>query len=372
MKQANGQAIIQAFETFSPKNYAVEGDKVGLQIGTLNKPVSKVLVALDVNENVVDEAVEEGAELIIAHHPLIFKPIKALRTDEVYGRTVEKLIKNDIAVYAAHTNLDVAPGGVNDMMAEAIGLQATEVLVETAEDPLRKVAVFVPEEQADDVREALGKAGAGALGDYSHCSFNSKGTGMFKPGEGTDPFIGEQGKMEKVDEVRVETIYPVSIEKRVIREMIKAHPYEEVAYDIYDMAVPGEKRGLGRIGYLEEEMTLASFAAHVKKAFDVDGARVVGDLNRTVRKVAVLGGDGNKYVGTAMFKGADVFVTGDLYYHVAHDAMLEGLMMVDPGHNVEKIMKEGVAGFLSSFFEEKKYEATAVASRVDTDPFTFV
>ncbi|TMW73839.1 Nif3-like dinuclear metal center hexameric protein [Alteribacter natronophilus] len=372
VKQANGQTIIQAFESFSPKHFAVEGDKVGLQIGSLNKAVSKVMVALDVNENVVDEAIEEGAELIIAHHPLIFKPIKQLRTDEVYGRTVEKLIKNDIAVYAAHTNLDVAPGGVNDMMAEALGLEGTEVLAETAEDKLKKVAVFVPEEQADDVRDALGKAGAGAIGAYSHCSFNTKGTGAFKPGEGTDPFIGEQGKMEYVNEVRIESIYPASIEKRVIREMTKAHPYEEVAYDVYDMAVPGEKLGLGRIGYLNREMTLKDFAEQVKEAFGVSGARVVGDLERPVRKVAVLGGDGNKYVGTAMFKGADVFVTGDLYYHVAHDAALEGLMMVDPGHNVEKIMKDGVAKFLAAFFEEKKYSTSVTASKVNTDPFTFV
>ncbi|UCZ54519.1 Nif3-like dinuclear metal center hexameric protein [Bacillus shivajii] len=372
MKLANGQTIIQAFESFSPKSFAVEGDKIGLQVGTLNKPIKRVMIALDVLDSVVDEAIEQEADLIIAHHPIIFKPIKALRTDQVYGKTIEKLIKHDIAVYVAHTNLDVAPGGVNDLMAEALKLTNTEVLVETTEDKLKKVVVYVPKEQADDVRDALGNAGAGHIGNYSHCSFNSEGTGAFKPGEGTDPFIGEQGKMEYVDEVKVETVYPASIEKRVIRALVKAHPYEEVAYDIYEMATPGKQYGLGRIGYLNEKMTLSQFADHVKEAFNVKGVRVVGDINKKVEKVAVLGGDGNKYVSAAMFKGADVYVTGDLYYHVAHDAMLEGLAMVDPGHNVEKIMKEGVQSFIDQFVKEKGYDTKVITSKIHTDPFQFM
>ncbi|MDG5786566.1 Nif3-like dinuclear metal center hexameric protein [Evansella sp. AB-P1] len=372
MKLATAQAIIQSFEAYSPKKYAVEGDKIGLQIGTLNKKVKKVMIALDVLETVVDEAIEEGVDLIIAHHPIIFRPIKALRTDKSYGRTIEKLIKNDIAVYAAHTNLDVTPGGVNDLMAEALGLENVEVLVETTEDPLKKVVVFVPEENANDVREALGRAGAGFIGNYSHCTFNTKGTGTFKPGEGTNPHIGEQGKMEYVNEVKVESVFPSSIEKKVIQAMKKAHPYEEMAYDIYNMAIEGQVFGLGRLGTLENEMNLKEFANHVKKAFDVGGVRVVGDLTRSVKKVAVLGGDGNKYTSTALFKGADVYVTGDLYYHVAHDAMMEGLMMVDPGHNVEKIMKEGVRKIIKRFLEEKGYGTEVISSKVHTDPFQFM
>lgn len=214
MKPANGQTIIQAFESVSPKNLAIEGDKIGLQIGTLNKPVKKVMIALDVLESVVDEAVKNEVDLIIAHHPIIFRPIKALNMDSAYGRTIEKLIKNDIAVYAAHTNLDVAPGGVNDLMAEALGLEDVNVLVETTEDPLKKLAVFVPEENADDVRNALGNAGAGHIGNYSHCSFNTNGTGTFKPGAGTNPHIGTQGKMEYVSEVKIESVFPASIEKK--------------------------------------------------------------------------------------------------------------------------------------------------------------
>ncbi|MBU9712078.1 Nif3-like dinuclear metal center hexameric protein [Bacillus tamaricis] len=372
MKFAHGQTIIQEFEVFSPKKYAMEGDKIGLQIGTLNKHVKKIMIALDVLESVVDEAIELGVDLIIAHHPIIFRPIKALRTDQAYGRTIEKLIKNDITVYAAHTNLDVADGGVNDLMAEAIGLENTEVLVETMEDPLKKVIVFVPEEQAPAVREAIGNAGAGHIGNYSHCTFNTAGTGTFKPGEGTNPYIGEQGKMEYVSEVKVESVFHASIEKKIIRAMLKAHPYEEPAYDIYDMGNSGKTLGLGRLGELPDEMTLEKFANHVKKVFDVKGVRVVGDLTRPVKKVAVLGGDGNKYVSTALFKGADVFVTGDLYYHVVHDAMMEGLAMVDPGHNVEKIMKDAVKERLLSFIKAKGYDTEVISSEVHTDPFQFI
>lgn len=372
MKVANGQTIIQSFEQYSPKSYAVEGDKIGLQVGTLNKPINKVMIALDVLETVVDEAIENKVDLIIAHHPIIFKPIKALRTDTSYGRTIEKLIKHNIAVYAAHTNLDVTPGGVNDMMAEALGLKDTQVLAETDSDSLMKLIVFVPEEQAEVVREALGEAGAGFIGNYSHCSFNSKGTGAFKPQEGTDPFVGKKGEMEFVHEVKIETVYHASSEKKIIKAMKEAHPYEEVAYDLYQMGSPGEARGLGRIGYLGDEVSLDQFAEKVKQAFGVKGLRVVGDGDRKVRKIAVLGGDGNKYASQAIRKGADVYVTGDLYYHVAHDAMMEGLAMIDPGHNVEKIMKEGVRKRVQAFLDEKKYATEVIISTVHTDPFRFV
>ncbi|ADU29884.1 Nif3-like dinuclear metal center hexameric protein [Evansella cellulosilytica] len=372
MKLANGQTIIQYFESYSPKSLAVEGDKVGLQIGTLSKPIKKIMVALDVLESVVDEAIEEGVDLIIAHHPIIFRPIKALRTDNAYGRTIEKLIKHNIAVYAAHTNLDVAPGGVNDLMADALRLTNTEVLVKTSEDELKKLVVFVPDEQAVKVREALGNAGAGYIGNYSHCTFNSNGTGTFKPGEGANPYIGDQGKMEYVSEVKIETVFPASIEKKVLRSMITAHPYEEPAYDIYDLDVEGTPLGLGRIGELAEEMDLQSFAEHVKSAFDVSGVRVVGDISRKIRKVAVLGGDGNKYISSAIFKGADVYVTGDLYYHVAHDAMMEGLCIVDPGHNVEKIMKQAVQDKIGLYLNEKGYDTKVITSSINTDPFQFM
>ncbi|WP_078552796.1 Nif3-like dinuclear metal center hexameric protein [Bacillus alkalicellulosilyticus] len=371
-KVANGQAIIQAFEAWSPKSLAVEGDKNGLMIGTLQKPIHKVLVTLDVLEEVIDEAIANEVDLIIAHHPLLFRPLKQINTDKTYGKIIEKAIKHNITIYAAHTNLDVAKGGVNDMMADAIGLSNVEVLAPTTEVQLKKLVVFVPESDATQVRDALGRAGAGHIGNYSHCSFSGHGVGRFKPEEGSDPFIGEQGKLEEVSEIKLETIFPAPLQKKIIAAMIKAHPYEEPAFDIYPLDNPGEILGLGRVGYLQEEMTLHEFGMHVKKVFDVKGARVVGNLEDKVKKVAVLGGDGNKYMNQAIFKGADVFVTGDVYYHVAHDAMMDGLRIVDPGHNVEKIMKEGVKNFLTSFIEENKYDTKVIVSTINTDPFTFI
>lgn len=371
MKDVNGHEIIQLFEQFSPKGYAMEGDKIGLQVGRLNKPVKKVLVALDVLEEVVDEAIKKDVQLILCHHPIIYRPLQKIMTDTPAGRIIEKLIKHDISVYAAHTNLDVAKGGVNDLIAEALGLSNTEVLVPTFETKLKKLVVFVPEEDAEKLTNALGNASAGFIGNYSHCSFTSSGIGQFLPGDNTNPHIGVPGKMEKVKEVRVETILPDHLEKGVLSAMFKAHPYEEVAYDVYPLENQGETLGLGRIGSIEE-MTLKEFASHVKKVLHVEGLRVVGDLNAPVRKVAVLGGDGNKYFMSAKFKGADVYVTGDMYYHTAHDAMMAGLNIIDPGHNIEKVMKAGVAKVLSEMFNEKGYNVSIFPSDVNTDPFQFL
>lgn len=371
-KLANGQTIIQAFESWSPKSLAVEGDKIGLQIGTLNKPIKKIMVVLDLLDTVVDEAIAEGVDLIIAHHPIIFRPLKAIQTDRPYGKIVEKLIKHDIAVYAAHTNLDVAKGGVNDLMAQKLGLEDVEVLAPTTEIKLKKLVVFVPYEHANVIREALANAGAGHIGNYSHCTFNSEGTGTFQPEVGADPFLGEVGKLEHANEMKIETIFPATIQNKVISSLLKAHPYEEVAYDIYSLDNKGEQLGLGRIGLLKADLTLREFALLVKKEFEVEGLRVVGNLQDKVRRVAVLGGDGNKYVSRALFKGADVLVTGDVYYHVAHDAMMDGLNIVDPGHNVEKIMKEAVKTFLEDFLTEKKYDTKVIFSTINTDPFTFL
>lgn len=372
MKFPSGQEVIQAFERFAPKSLAMEGDKIGLQIGTLSKPIKKIMITLDVLEEVVDEAIREQVDLIIAHHPVIYNPLKTVITDSPAGRIVAKCLKNEIAVYAAHTNLDVAQGGVNDLLAEALGLEKTEVLAPTYEDRLKKLAVYVPEDHAEHLRTILGQAGAGSIGNYSYCTFNSSGTGTFLPQDGANPFIGEKGKLEHVDEVKIESIFPASIQNKVISALLKAHPYEEPAYDIYPLDNIGEALGLGRIGYLKDDMTLKEFAEYVKTALDVKGVRVVGNLDSRVKKVAVLGGDGNKFWSKAKFKGADVYVTGDIYYHVAHDAMMEGLNMVDPGHNVEKVMKQGVKCYLQNFLAEKKYDTTIITSQIHTDPFQFM
>ncbi|WP_100406773.1 Nif3-like dinuclear metal center hexameric protein [Bacillus solitudinis] len=371
-KSVNGQTLIQHFEAWSPKSLALEGDKNGLMIGTLNKPVKKVMVALDVLEDVIDEAISEGVDLILAHHPLIFRPMKKIDVSTAHGRIVEKAIKHNVAIYAAHTNLDVATGGVNDMMAEALGLLDTKVLVPTETESLKKLVVFVPNTHKQQVQEAIGNAGAGHIGAYRDCAFTTEGNGMFRPEADASPFIGASGKLEVVEETKIETIIPAHLQNRVVAAILKSHPYEEPAYDIYHLDNKGSVLGLGRIGHLPEEMTLADFAEHVKIAFDVKGARVVGNLSEKINKVAVLGGDGNKYMSHALFKGADVFVTGDVYYHVAHDAMMDGLKIVDPGHNVEKVMKRGVQLYLQKFVKEKGYDTEVIASAVHTDPFHFI
>ncbi|THE15441.1 Nif3-like dinuclear metal center hexameric protein [Bacillus timonensis] len=373
-KIPNGFEVIQVFEGFSPKYLAVEGDrdKIGLQIGTLHKPVKKIMVVLDVLEEVVDEAISSEVDLIIAHHPPIFRPLRAIQTDTPAGRIIQKCILHNIAVYAAHTNLDVAVGGVNDLLANALELTNIELLAPTYEERLKKLAVYVPRESADEVRTALGTAGAGFIGDYSHCTFNTEGTGTFLPHEGTNPHIGAVGQLENVDEIKIETVFPSRIQKKVVTAMLKAHPYEEVAYDIYPLENEGNILGLGRVGYLQHEMTLEQFAHHVKDKLEVDGIRVVGSLTDRVKKVAVLGGDGNKYISHARRAGADVYVTGDMYYHVAHDAMMMGLNIVDPGHNVEKVIKKGVANVLTERFKEKKLEVSVITSELNTDPFQFL
>lgn len=359
-------------EELAPKHYAVPDDKIGLQLGTLHKEISGVLVALDVNDEVIEEAIRLGANLIIAHHAIIYRPLAHLQTDSPAGRQYEKLIKHDIAVYIAHTNLDVAEGGVNDLMAEALGLTGLSPLEDVHTDKLKKLVVFVPVDHVERVRQALFQAGAGWIGKYSHCSFNNEGTGTFVPEEGSTPFIGQQGKLEQVQEVRLETIVPQSVERRAVQAMLKAHPYEEVAYDLYQLDLKGRSFGLGRVGKLPQPVTLGELCEQVKSAYNVPALRFVGDPKRTVHKIAVLGGSGSRYVRHALFAGADVLITGDIDYHTAQDAEAAGIALIDPGHNVEKIMKQGVADYLSGKLQQKKSTTPVYASAVNTEPFRFV
>lgn len=372
MKKVNGHEIITLFEQWSPKRFAMEGDPVGLHIGQLNRQVEKVLVTLDVDEKVIDEAISKGANLVIAHHPPIFRPIKNIMTDTPQGRMIEKCIKNDIAVYAAHTNLDVAPGGVNDLLASKLGLLDTVILEETYVEQMYKLIVFSPESHVFEIRKVLGEAGAGTIGDYRSCSFSSTGTGRFTPNEAAQPYIGAAGKEEAVAEVKIEVILPAILRDKVLKAMLVAHPYEEPAYDLFPLDQPSTRYGLGRIGELKEKATLAQFASHVKNVFGVPALRFVGDATKEIRKVAVLGGDGNKYIGAAKRAGADVLVTGDLYYHVAHDAQAMGLAVIDPGHNIEKVMIEGVANHMRNACEEVGYKVQFIESAIITEPFNFI
>ncbi|MFC4778503.1 Nif3-like dinuclear metal center hexameric protein [Paenibacillus sp. GCM10023252] len=370
----HGQALIQIMEQLAPKHYAVEGDKIGLQLGTLHKEVRRVLVALDVTDEVVDEAIACGADLIIAHHAIIFRPLAKIDTATPAGRLYEKLIKHDIAVYISHTNLDVADGGINDWMADLVGIAAggRSSLEEVHTDKLLKLVVFVPKSHHEQVLEAIWHAGAGEIGNYSKCSFNIEGTGTFLPGADTAPYIGKPGVLERTAEMRIEVVVPHSAHRKVVSAMLKAHPYEEVAYDLYPNDLKGRSFGLGRVGKLIEPISLRELVNRVKIAFNVPQLRLVGDPDRIIRKAAVLGGSGSRYVRHAIYAGADVLITGDVDYHTAHDALAAGVAIIDPGHNVEKIMKQGVTDYLNRELASRKVNTVVTASALSTEPFQFV
>lgn len=326
------QSLVQILEKWAPRKLAMEWDNPGLAIGDLSCEVSKVLLTLTVTSETIDFAAENAYEMIISHHPLFFKQLKSLNRDTPLGKIVYKAIKNDIVIYSAHTNMDVACGGVNDILVNSLNLEQIQILRQTYRERLNKLVVFVPRGYEDAVRNAICDAGAGHIGNYSHCSFSTDGFGTFKPLSGTNPFIGEHNKLQKADEIRIETIIPESIQKKVINAMIKAHPYEEVAFDIYPLDNPGEKFGLGRIGCTKEPMALKEFCEIVKHKLNTSHVRVVGDINKKISKVAVCGGAGSDLIHAAAFCGAHVLVTGDVKYHEAIDAKEVGLAIIDAGH----------------------------------------
>lgn len=371
MKIATGNEIIRIFEESYPKHLAASWDNVGLLIGTLDKEVTNVLVTLDVSLEVVDEAIEQGAQLIIAHHSIIFKPLKSIDTSTTYGKIIEKCIKNNITIYSAHTNLDTAENGVSHLLANALNLQNTKILDITHKDTVKKLGVYVPETYAKQVKDAIHQAGAGILGNYSHCSFTVEGEGSFMAENGANPFMGEIGEIGKVKEIRIETLFPASIENSVIEAMIKSHPYEEVAYDIMVVENYGTYYGYGKIGTLEKKMTLEEFAEYVKVKLDTKFVRMVGNNNDVIEKVAVLGGDGNDFIDIVIKAKADVFVTGDIKYHIAQDAQMGGLHIIDPGHNVEKIMKKGVRDYMVDKCNGI-LDVSFIISNIDTEPFKIV
>lgn len=360
--------LFQQMEKWAPKSLAYDWDPVGLQVGSSNGETKKVMITLDVTEAVVKEAAEKDVNLIIAHHPLLFKSVQHIDMDTIKGKVIQQLIKHDITVYAAHTNLDVAKGGVNDLLCDALKLDHTENLVPIESEQLFKLAVYVPQTHTESVREALGGAGAGHLGNYSHCTFQTSGTGTFKPLEDADPFIGEKLSSVKVEEHRLETIVREADVAEVLQAMKEAHPYEEVAYDIFLLHQTGEESGLGRVGYLPVEMSLEALCEKVKAAFSLEGLRFVGNPKQKVRKVAVLGGSGEKFVQQAIAQKADVYITGDMTFHAAQDAMEMGFSIIDPGHYVEEIMKKATQNYLQQQFSQ----LDVIASTTNTNPFQFL
>lgn len=364
--------IIRLMEDIAPPKWALANDKIGLQIGNVDKPVSRVWVALEASPDVVEQAVSAGVQLIITHHALLFRPISVLDTRQRRSRAIQHLLAADIAVYSAHTNLDVAPGGVNDVIAERIGLNDTEILDVTYRDALRKLAVYVPTAHLEAVRHAIGEAGAGAIGNYSHCTFSSTGIGTFLPGDRTTPFIGAHGVLERVEEARLETVVPESLLPQVLAAMRDAHPYEEVAYDVYHVDQPGPAYGIGRVGNLPKGMSLSAFAEHIRDAFGMRHIRYAGDGDLLVERVAVLGGSGSRWVEKSLAKGAQVLVTADVGHHEAGDAWQDGLAIVDATHAA---LEQPVCAVLADRLQRMLHSVAGdcgvdiAAAPIDVDPF---
>ncbi|WHH59566.1 Nif3-like dinuclear metal center hexameric protein [Petroclostridium sp. X23] len=341
--------IMGMLEQLAPIRLAENWDNVGLLLGDREQPVNHMMVTLDVTMEVVQEAVKKKVNMIIAHHPFIFKPLKAVVQQDYLGAMVRTLIKNDIAVYAAHTNLDICQGGLNDILADKMNLKNIQVLDVLSRKKLNKIVAFVPVGYEDAVRQTMTSAGAGWIGNYSDCTYMTGGTGTFKPLEGTNPFIGKQGKVEKTEEYRLETVAPAEKVKDIIQAMIEVHPYEEVAYDVYPLEVEGDAVGLGRIGYLEEPTPFHAFISSLKKVLGIQYVKCVGDENKLISTVALCTGSGGDFISSAIQKRADVYITGDIKYHQAQLAQQAGINLIDAGHyETENIVVPYLIEYLSN------------------------
>jgi dinuclear metal center YbgI/SA1388 family protein len=350
---------------------AEDWDNVGLQVGDPGRPLDRVMVALDPGLEAVEAARDAGAQALVTHHPLLFKPVKRLTPDDAVGKVLWTAVRDDVAIISAHTNLDCAVDGLNSWLAEKMGVEQAVPLQAVAGDYL-KLVVFVPVGHEETVADALFSAGGGQIGAYDQCSFRSSGEGTFRPGPGTQPYIGTVGQREKTEEVRLETIIPKRKLLRVLEKMQKAHPYEEVAYDLLPLQnqVPGA--GLGRIGKLAQQTTLGEFAASVKDTLGCDHLRLIGADQMPVRKVALCGGSGAFLLQTAHRQGADVLVTGDVKYHEARQAEELGIALIDAGHfATEQLMIEQVTQSLQAAARQLNWGVAFEAYTGEEDPFRF-
>jgi dinuclear metal center YbgI/SA1388 family protein len=322
--------IAEAVERITPPALAEAWDNCGLQVGDLAAEASRVLVALTPLPEVFEEAEETGADFLLFHHPLIFTPLKSIDTASYPGDLLARAIRKGLAVYAAHTSYDAALEGVSAALAETLGLRGP-LRVVSPRGALRKLVVFVPEENVDGVAQALARAGAGVIGDYTECTFRTRGTGTFRGGEAANPYLGEKGWLERVEEVRIETVVPAHAVRRAVDAATTAHPYEEVALDVYPVEGSPEGCGYGRIGTLPEPLTSEELRQHVSDALGFS-ARLVADQGRRIEHLAVLGGSGGSFIPEVGASGAHAYVTGDIDYHDALLAESLGLTLIDAGH----------------------------------------
>jgi len=322
--------IIQAIEKLAPTHLQESYDNAGLLTGTPEMEISAALLCIDITESIVNEAIETGANLIISHHPLVFAALKKFTPKTYIERTLLKAIKHDIAIYTAHTNLDAVEGGVNTHIANLLGLKNQKFL-QTASANLVKLVTYVPNMHIEKVQRAIFDAGAGHIGNYDSCSFSVAGTGNFRPLQGANPFVGEQNKLQHEPETRLETVLPANLQKSVVNALIKAHPYEEVAYDIYPMLNQSNNTGMGVIGELHEPQDEIEFLHHIKAIFKTGALRHTAPLGKKIQKVALCGGSGSSLLHIAIRANAQIYISGDFKYHQFFDADNQ-IIIADPGH----------------------------------------
>ncbi len=338
--------ITNALEAWAPPGSAQDYDNVGLQVGDADRDVTSAVLALDATPEVLDEAEAHDAELVVTHHPLLFQPLDGVTADGYVSNLALQFAEAGVGLYSIHTNLDAAPEGVSFALAERLGL--TDVgFLDGFEDTLYKLAVFVPEDAFDPVRRALADAGAGQIGDYEACAFATEGTGFFKPGADTDPHIGTAGgEVESAAERKLEVEVARWDLGAVMAALQESHPYEEVAYDLYPVRQKNSRAGLGALGHLDDPMSLSAFLDRVASRLDAGSLRYAGDPDATVEQVAVCGGAGSDFIGTARSAGADAYVTADVKYHEFFDVLdPEGtpqMALIDPGHYETEALTEAL------------------------------
>jgi len=366
--------ITSALEGWAPLDSAQDYDNVGLQVGDADRSVTSAVLALDATPEVLDEAEAHDAELVVTHHPLLFQPLDGVTADGYVSNLTLRFAEAGIGLYSVHTNLDAAPEGVSFALAERLGL--TDVgFLDGFEDTLYKLAVFVPEDAFETVRQALADAGAGQIGDYEACAFATEGTGFFKPGTGTDPHIGDAGgEVESAAERKLEVEVARWDLGTVMAALQDAHPYEEVAYDLYPVTQKNSRAGLGALGHLDDPMPLSAFLDRVATRLDAGSLRYAGDPDATVERVAVCGGAGSDFIGTARGAGADAYVTADVKYHEFFDVLdrdgTPQMALIDPGHYETEALTEAL---LRDGLQERFPEVTWHRTATTTSPMrTFV
>jgi dinuclear metal center YbgI/SA1388 family protein len=359
--------ITQYIESVAPLAFQESYDNAGLIIGNPNDEISGALISLDITEDVLDEAIQKELNLVICHHPIVFSGIKKLNGKNYIERCVAKAIKNDIAIYAAHTNLDSVFGGVNSKICEKLKLQHCRILAPTS-NFLKKLVTFVPTEQAEQVRLALFEAGAGHIGNYDSCSFNLGGDGTFRGNDQTNPFVGKRNQLHTEKEIRIETIFPKHIQSKVIQALLKAHPYEEVACDIYSLDNDFSQAGIGMIGELSAPMAELDFLRKIKETFHCQVVKHTELLGKPIKKVAVCGGSGSSFLNKAIAEKADIFISGDFKYHQFFDTEKQ-IIVADIGHyESEQFTKEVFYELLTKNFPRFALHLSAI----NTNPVSYL